>query len=120
MFFLGIFLLNSGDIETNPGPTFSIKTVQVSYHQNNPKYGRTAGTQCICNSLVGACYAKIKQVHYWTTWELDTILDLGNETYSGLGYVDEYLSFDELPTAFSIDNKVLDLQKSERMSGIFK
>ena len=40
LFFLGMILINSGDIETNPGPSFSIKTIRGSYHQNNPKYGR--------------------------------------------------------------------------------
>ena len=42
LFFLGMILINSGNIETNPGPSFSIKTIRGSYHQNNPKYGRTA------------------------------------------------------------------------------
>ena len=52
---LTAILLQSGDIETNPGPTFSISTVKGSFHQGNPKYGRTAGTQCMCNSLVSLC-----------------------------------------------------------------
>ena len=120
LFFLGMILINSGDIETNPGPSFSIKTIQGSYHQNNPKYGRTAGTQCMCNSLVAACYSIIKKVHYWTTWDLDTILDIGNETYSGWGYTDEYLSFEDLPSILSIGNKNLELQKSQRISGILE
>ena len=105
-----MILINSGDIETNPGPSFSIKTIRGSYHQNNPKYGRTAGTQCMCNSLVAACYSTIKKVHYWTTWDLDTILDIGNETYSGWGYIDEYLSFENLPSVLSIGNKSLELK----------
>ena len=35
LIFLIIIKLSSGDIET--GSTFSIKSVQESYHQNNPK-----------------------------------------------------------------------------------
>ena len=57
-------MLSSSDIETKPGPTCSIKSVQGSYYQNNPKYDVTAGTQCMCNSLASVCYAKEKQVHY--------------------------------------------------------
>ena len=38
-------MLSTGDIETNLGSTFSIKSVQGSYHQNNPKYDVTAGTE---------------------------------------------------------------------------
>ena len=45
LFLITSFLLQSGDIETNPGPTFSISTVKGSFHQSNPKYGRIAGTQ---------------------------------------------------------------------------
>ena len=42
-------MLSSGDVETNLGSTFSIKSVQGFYHQNNPKYGVTAGTQLNSN-----------------------------------------------------------------------
>ena len=34
LIFLMIIKFSSGDIETNPGPTFSIKSVQESCHQN--------------------------------------------------------------------------------------
>lgn len=67
-------------------------------------------------------YSIIKKVHYWTTWDLDTqtILDIGNETYSGWGYTDEYLSFEDLPSILSIGNKNLEFQKSQRISGILE
>ena len=35
-----------------------------------------------------------------------------------MGYIDKYLSFDDLPFTLSIGNSVLNLQKSERISGI--
>lgn len=71
----------------------------------------------MCNSLTSVCYANVKQVRYWTTWDLDEILDFGDETYSSLGYTDEYLSFDDLPSTFSMGDKIIELQKSETISG---
>ena len=55
LFIVTTILLASGDIETNPGPIFTISTAKGSFHQGNPKYGRTAGTQCMCNSLASVC-----------------------------------------------------------------
>ena len=58
-------LMNSGDIERNPGPTFSITTVQGSCHQANLKFGPTSGTQCVCNSLASLCFSNIKPLRNW-------------------------------------------------------
>ena len=96
LFILIAIFINCGDIETNPGPTFSIKTVHGSCHQANPKFGPTAGTQCMCNSLASLCYFKIKPLRFWTTSDIDIILDYGNAAYSRLGFVNEYLSFDDI------------------------
>ena len=57
-------MLSVGDIKTNPGLTFSIKSVQKSYHQNNPKYAVNA---VYVKLLASVCYADIKQVCFWTT-----------------------------------------------------
>ena len=81
LFILIAILTNSGDIETNPGPTFSIKTVHGSCHQANPKFGPTAS-------------------------DIDIILDYGNAAYSRLGFVNEYLSFDDIPSTFSMRDHV--------------
>ena len=47
-----------GDIESNPGPTYSIlKAVKASYHQGNVRFGCTAGNQCACNSLFALAWS---------------------------------------------------------------
>ena len=53
LYFTSIGLLQlSGDVESNPGPTYSIeKVIQGSFHQGNPRFGKTAGVQCTCDSL---------------------------------------------------------------------
>ena len=43
----------------------------------------------------GVCYANIKQVCFWTTWDLNKILD----------YTDVYFRFDEFPSTFSMGDK---------------
>ena len=46
-----IILLQSGDIETNPGPVTIHKVGRASTHQGNAAvFGRTAGSQCIIGS----------------------------------------------------------------------
>ena len=112
-----LILLNSGDIETNPGPTFSIKTVAGSCHQGDPKYGPTAGTQCMCNSLASLCYSNIIQIRFWTTSDIDKILTYGNNEYARLGYINDYLSFDDVPSTFNLGDCAVELEKSERSSG---
>ena len=117
LFVLTAILLTCGDIESNPGPTFSISTLKGSSHQGNSKYGRTAGTQCVCNSLASLCYSKIILPRYWTTNDIDSVLTFGNSEYSRLGYVHEYLSFDDIPATFYMGEHVMELNKSERSSG---
>ena len=54
MFFLKMsLLLQHGDIESNPGPTYTIvKSVTGTCHQGDIAiFGETAGRQCLCNSV---------------------------------------------------------------------
>ena len=44
-------ILNDGDVESNPGPTYKILVVQGSFHQADIKFEETAGRQCACNTL---------------------------------------------------------------------
>ena len=117
LFVLTGILLTCGDIESNPGPTFSISTVKGSSHQGNSKYGPTAGTQCVCNSLASLCYSKIILPRYWTTKDIDSVLTFGNSEYSRLGFVHEYLSFDDISATFYLGEHIMELNKSERSSG---
>ena len=72
-------LLLDGDVESNPGPTTYtlLKVVQGSFPQGDPKFGQTAGIQCVCNSLFSLwlCWSPIKRVTVWTTYDLDYVLE---------------------------------------------
>ena len=117
LFVLTAILLACGDIETNPGSTFFQLVLRKALPTSDLKYGRTAGTQCECNSLASLCYSKIILPRYWTTKDIDSVLTFGNSEYSRLGFVNEYLSFDDIPATFNLGEHVMELNKSERSSG---
>ena len=61
------------------------KTVQGSYNQSHSKFGETAGMQCACNALLADCWAKFRKVSCWNSFDLDFVLDLGDNLFKGLG-----------------------------------
>ena len=91
-------LLQDGDIETNPGPTYNSKSVvQGSFHQGNREFfGETAGILCACKFLYALCWVQIKQIFHWGKSDLDHILVEGDFLYKSLGTLD-ILSADQLP-----------------------
>ena len=76
LYFSSVGLLQlSGDAESNPGSTYSIeKVIQGSFQQGNPRFGRTAGVQCTCNSLFALCWFQIKTVSRWNKIDLNHVL----------------------------------------------
>ena len=75
-------LLTDGDIESNPGPAYSIKkSVLGSFHQAHVKFGETAGIQCSCNALYSICFSIVKKVSLWKAFDLDYILDHGDAVF---------------------------------------
>ena len=83
LYFSSIGLLQlSGDVESNPGPTYSIeKVIQGSFHQGNPRFGRTAGVQCACNFLFALCWSQVKIVSRWNRDDLNHVFTDGNLLY---------------------------------------
>ena len=74
-------LLLSGDVELNPGPSsFPSKVVTGTFHQGDPRFGVTAGTQCLCNSIWSVCFFSTKALRFCTSRDLDTVLTLGNDS----------------------------------------
>ena len=77
--FLKLLKLCGGDIESNPGPTYSIsKVVEASHHQGDKRYGNTAGNQCASNALFSIVYSFLRKVSLWNTFDLDRILFNGD------------------------------------------
>ena len=80
LYFSSIGLLQlSGDVESNPGPTYPIeKVIQGSFHQGNPRFGKTAGVQCACNSLFTLCWPQVEIVSRWNKNDLNHVLTEGD------------------------------------------
>ena len=72
------------------------KYVQGSYSQSHSKYEPTAGIQCACNALLAAGWAKVQNIAYWSSFDLDHVLDLGDDLYKHLG-LNRYLDVSDLP-----------------------
>ena len=99
-----MFLLRSGDVESNPGPTYNIsKVVQASCHQGHPKFGHSAGIQCASCSLVSICWARFKLPSLWRSSDLDTILEQGTKIFEQTG-LDRSLSAPDLSRIISVGN----------------
>ena len=100
-----------GDVESNPGPTYSIlKVVQGSFNQANLKFGETAGRQCACNTLFSIAWSVIRQVGLWNSSDLDFILNEGDKIYKGL-HIGTFISADELPQCINIENNEIYVEK---------
>ena len=94
-------LLIDGDVESNPGPHHD-KSVLGTFHQGDLKYGDTAGVQCMCNALFSLCWAKVKKVSLWKSFDLDYVLDRGDEVYKQLNKKGFLLILD-LPSVVAVE-----------------
>ena len=78
-------ILNDGDVERNPGPTYKIqKVVQGSFHQRDIRFGETAGKQCACNTLYSIVWSTVHRVGLCNTSDMDFVLTEGDKMYKQL------------------------------------
>ena len=85
-------------------PTISIENViQGSFHQSHPRFGRTPGVQCACNSLFALCWSQVKTVSRWNKSDLNHVLTEGDLLYKSLNVVD-MLTADDLPRSIVMCN----------------
>ena len=104
-------LIQSGDVEINPGPTYTIlKSVTGSFHQGNSRFGTSAGSQCLCNALYAIGYSVYKRVGLWSKSDLDDILTFGNQLRQTIN-VDNFLSTDHLPESICVNSTDLQITK---------
>ena len=113
VFFCYIFLLQSGDVESNPGPLGFRKILKASTHQGNAIiYGATAGSQCMFMSISSIVISNIKALHYWSQNDLDLVLKTGNDLYGSFGYINDFLGLTDLPEQFQISNNLIQFEKT--------
>lgn len=102
----------AGDVEINPRPVNIIKCVQGTFHQGSvERLVDLTGPQCTCNALFAISWASVKNVGYWNSSDLDFVLYKGTRLYNDLGYTTQYLSVDDLPSEFLIENNLIGIEK---------
>ncbi|XP_062574797.1 uncharacterized protein LOC134236639 [Saccostrea cucullata] len=87
-------------------------SVQGSFHQADPMFGDTAGTQCVANCLSGLAYNLLKSAQIWQTADINKVLVNGDELYTYLqncsSITSRYLLVDELPQYFECFSNTFD------------
>ncbi|XP_062572298.1 uncharacterized protein LOC134234263 [Saccostrea cucullata] len=94
------------------GRSLSTVSVQGSFHQADPMFGDTAGTQCVANCLSGLAYNLLKSAKLWQTADVNKVLVNGDELYTHLqncsSITSRYLLVEELPQYFECYNNTFD------------
>lgn len=84
-------------------PTYQVvKSFLGSFNQGSAQFGDTAGRQCACNSLFSIFWSKVRNIEYWTKFDLDKILVEGDNIYKSLN-TQKYLSVDNLPNTIQLN-----------------
>ena len=94
------------------------KAVLGTFHQDNLKYGTTAGIQCTSNAFVAICFSVVKRVSIWKSFDLDYILDLGDKLMKLLE-ARGALCIDQLPLSVDIEGFNIRAQKLMLYSDLF-
>ena len=82
------------------------KIVRASHHQGDTRYGITRGLQCLCIALMPICWTLFKRVILWDSFELDSILENGDQLFKDINLL-RYLSVDDLPRHFILKDTIL-------------
>ena len=93
------------------------KAVLGSFHQGHEKFGETRGIQCMMNSLISICYSLIKKLSCWKFWDLDAILNFGNESFQKLGLL-RSIELSELPTTITLLDRDIGISFLQRYYGL--
>ena len=121
--FESISTLNSHSLQRHSYTT--IKTIaQGNFHQGDPKFGDTAGTQCACNALIAILYTQTKNGNEINAHDMDVILNLGDELYS-FTQTDStmhnvLLMISELPNELHILNELFSMQYAQPIYGVLE
>ena len=91
----------------------------VSFHQADIRFGETAGTQCLCNSLLSISWSLVRRVALWSSVHLDFILIKGDALYKSLNKRG-YLTFYELPCQVDTDAGIFNIHKLHNEAGILQ
>ena len=94
-----------------------VKLMQGTFHQVNPRFGETAGLQCVCNSLMSIVWSSIKHISYWRLQDLDNILINGDILDKSLN-VFSYLCVTDLPSNVTLIDIKINIEMLYNGTGI--
>ena len=98
------------------------KILQGSCHQAHPKFGSSAGKQCVMNSLAALMYSKVKPTPEWNIQDVDVVLNTGNELYQFLTrsstMQNDYVLISEIPADLECFNKNYHFEFTESLYGL--
>ena len=80
-----------------------LTTIKATFHQSNDKFGETKGIQCSCITLFGVTFSAFRNIAWWTSRDLEYIIEQGDALYKTTGSTD-YLSSTEFPREITIEN----------------
>ena len=100
-----------------------MKIVSGTYHQGHSKFPEECrNRQCTANSLIAIVYHNTKNVSLWTTWDVDKILDNGNDLYKNLvrssSIHNDFLLVPELPTEIEYEGNSYFFSLTEPYAGL--
>ena len=121
--FGSIYTLNSDSLQRHSYTT--IKTIaQGNFHQGDPKFGDTAGTQCACNALIAILYTQTKNGNEINAHDMDVILNLGDELYcftqTDSTMHNVLLMISELPNELHILNESFSMEYAQPIYGVLE
>ena len=80
-----------------------IKVVQACHHQGDIRYGASQGIQCSRMSFMSVSWILFKSPGMWDKFELDCILDRGDQLFKFIGKF-RYIGVEDLPQEFLLEN----------------
>ena len=107
------------DVNVTNGHFFQLfhKVVTGNISQGHPKFGNSAGKQCVAICLYAISLSCITDVARSTSNNLDYIVENGDKLYVSLA-LDRYLEVEDLPDHLCIANSVVNITRRFNISSI--
>ncbi|XP_065943020.1 myosin-2 heavy chain-like [Magallana gigas] len=98
------------------------KVLQGNCHQGHPKFGASAGKQCVLNSLASLMYSKVKLTKDWNVNDMNVVLNTGNKLYQLLlnssTMHNDFVLIAEIPRQIECFNKDFNFEFNDSLYGL--
>ncbi|XP_052710760.1 uncharacterized protein LOC128185124 [Crassostrea angulata] len=98
------------------------KILHGNCHQGHPRFGASAGKQCVLNSLASLMYSKVKHTQDWNVTDMNVVLNTGNDLYKFLAgsstMHNDYVMISEIPRQIECFNKEFTFEFADSLFGL--